>query len=155
MPVPGDPVGGLLRILPQTRSPDRSPCFGVNPLRPASRLAAATCVVLVSLLSAGTPARAEQSRIADRNTFVSLVEGRSLTRLGITLTVMPDGTIAGRAFGKPVTGEWTWRDGYFCRDLFHDGESLGPNCQVVEKRGDALRFIADRGAGARADLRLR
>jgi hypothetical protein len=55
----------------------------------------------------------------------------------------------------PVRGEWTWRDGFFCRTLVWGERDLGPNCQVVERRGERLRFIADQGGGPYADFRLR
>lgn len=90
---------------------------------------------------------------ADR--FVSLVNGRELRRLGIRLQVTPGGQIEGRAFGAPVTGAWTWEGGYFCRDLYWDGDDLGYNCQLVQENGDTLRFTSDRGAGIYADLTLR
>lgn len=111
-------------------------------------------VLALSLLLAA-PAAAEGERIDSRDTFVSLVKDRSLTRLGITLNVSPDGRITGRAFGKPVKGDWSWKGGFFCRTLFFGDENLGDNCQVVEKRGQSLRFTADRGKGDYADLRLR
>jgi len=101
------------------------------------------------------PAAAESERISSRDAFVSLVQDRALTRLGITLNVFPDGQITGRAFGTVVRGAWSWKDGYFCRTLFFGTQNLGDNCQVVEKRGAALRFTADQGKGDFADLRLR
>jgi hypothetical protein len=75
--------------------------------------------------------------------------------MGIRLTVSPEGEIAGRAFGGPVTGEWTWQNGYFCRDLYWNGSDLGYNCQLVQANGDTLRFTSDQGAGMFADLTLR
>lgn len=110
---------------------------------------------LVSL-SGATASQAENFRVvesADR--FVSLVSGRELRRLGISVTVLPEGEIEGRAFGWDVTGAWTWRDGYFCRDLFWGGDDLGYNCQLVQENGATLRFTSDRGAGMYADLTLR
>ncbi|WP_343080675.1 dihydrodipicolinate reductase [Ostreiculturibacter nitratireducens] len=110
--------------------------------------------VAASLLAG--PGLAEEFRkVEDKDHFVSLVSGRELTRLGISLNVTPAGRIEGRAFGRQVTGAWRWADGYFCRDLFFGSEDLGPNCQVVEVKGATIRFIADRGAGDHADLRLR
>ena len=107
-------------------------------------------------LTGVAPASAEAvARIEKRDDFVSLVSGRALTRFGISLTVSPDGAIEGRAFGRKVTGAWRWDGGFFCRDLAFGDEPLEPNCQVVERRGETLRFIADRGAGEHADLRLR
>lgn len=58
--------------------------------------------VLLLLLSS-TPALAFE-RITDRSAFVGLVEGRTLTSLGVSLKVLADGQIAGRAFGRDVTG---------------------------------------------------
>ncbi|PWK60052.1 dihydrodipicolinate reductase [Roseicyclus mahoneyensis] len=106
-------------------------------------------------LAAASPAAAEDFSVvnsADR--FVSLVNGRELRRLGIRLNVTPEGQIIGRAFGAPVTGDWTWQGGYFCRDLFWNGDDLGYNCQLVQESGDTLRFTSDQGAGMSADLTL-
>ncbi|WP_375551279.1 dihydrodipicolinate reductase [Rhodophyticola porphyridii] len=97
----------------------------------------------------------EFSIVDTRESFVSLVEGRELTRFGIRLNVTPSGEIVGRAFGSAVTGQWDWDGRYFCRDLFYGDEDLGPNCQLVQVNGNTLRFTSDRGAGIYADLRLR
>ena len=100
-------------------------------------------------------AQAEDFRVVDSDTrFVSLIEGRELRRLGIRLTVTPSGEIQGRAFGGPVTGQWRWENGYFCRDLFWNDTDLGYNCQLVQENGATLRFTSDQGAGMFADLRL-
>ncbi|ARE40471.1 hypothetical protein RGUI_2330 [Rhodovulum sp. P5] len=110
---------------------------------------------LAGLIATAAPAAAEGFRDVDsRSGFVSLVEGRKLTRLGVKLTVTPGGQIAGRAFGKPVVGDWSWKGGYFCRDLNFGDEDLGYNCQLVQVRGQTVRFTSDRGAGRHADLRL-
>lgn len=104
---------------------------------------------------ASTPATAEQfQKVRDKDTFVSLVNGRDLTRFGIRLNVTPQGQIQGKAFGQPVTGKWDWSDGYFCRDLYLGEQDLGANCQAVAVNGETVRFISDRGEGIYADLRL-
>lgn len=92
-----------------------------------------------------SPASADDySRVIDRAAFVNLVQGKSLTSLGVSLTVSPSGSINGRAFGSTVSGAWTWNNGYFCRTL---------------KAGDRvfarMRFIADKGTGATANLSIR
>ncbi|MEM7718052.1 MAG: dihydrodipicolinate reductase [Pseudomonadota bacterium] len=110
---------------------------------------------IIAVLIAG-PAMAEFKRVNDRDNFVSLVKDRSLTRLGIRLNVSDNGQISGRAFGRKVSGAWSWSSGYFCRDLYVNGNMLdGDNCQKVEVRGDTLRFTSDKGTGDTADLRLR
>ncbi|MFN3207640.1 MAG: dihydrodipicolinate reductase [Roseovarius sp.] len=104
---------------------------------------------------AGSPAAAQEfDQIDDRDEFLSVVASKNLTRLGITLTVTPSGQIEGKAFGKPVTGAWQWKSGYFCRDLYWGQRNLGPNCQAVRVRGSTVRFVSDQGTGEHADLRL-
>jgi hypothetical protein len=115
----------------------------------------ATFFALTALAGASAASAEEFRPITDRTSFVSVVQGKQLTRLGIRLDVLSSGQIQGRAFGKPVTGAWRWQDGFFCRDLYFGQQDLGPNCQVVKLKGDTLRFIADRGAGQYADLSLR
>ncbi|MDJ1016460.1 MAG: dihydrodipicolinate reductase [Paracoccaceae bacterium] len=102
-----------------------------------------------------TPALAEGfQRVIDRDGFMSLVENRDLRRFGIRLQVRDAGAITGRAFGQKVTGAWNWDDGFFCRDLFVGGDELGANCQLVEIRGNTMRFTSDMGQGIYADLKL-
>lgn len=115
-------------------------------------------LLILSLLvfGAANPSAAEGFRVVqDRDNFLNLVNGRQLTRLGIRLNVTNAGQIQGRAFGKPVTGQWRWENGYFCRSLFHGQKNLGPNCQEVRISGNRIRFTSDRGAGIYADLTLR
>jgi hypothetical protein len=52
------------------------------------------------------------TRVTDRGAFVDLVSGKSLTSLGVSLNVSPSGAITGRAFGRAVTGGWTWDTGF-------------------------------------------
>ncbi|WP_297772234.1 dihydrodipicolinate reductase [uncultured Roseovarius sp.] len=114
--------------------------------------------VLVILIALGvaSPALAEGfATVTERERFVSLIEGRDLTRFGITINVTRDGQIKGRAFGRDVTGAWRWNGDYFCRDLYWGSTDLGPNCQAVRVQGSTMRFISDQGAGRYADLNLR
>jgi hypothetical protein len=107
-----------------------------------------------SLLAAETAAAEQFQPLRDQRAFVGLVQGRDLTRFGIRLEVTPAGEIKGSAFGTPVTGEWRWQDGFFCRELYWGERDLGPNCQEVQVNGETLRFISDRGEGMFADLSL-
>jgi hypothetical protein len=117
-------------------------------------LIASACLAAASVAGAAQ-AETAPKRVETRDAFVQLVADRQLTRLGVKLTVRPDGQITGSAFGRPVRGAWDWRGGFFCRDLYYGDTALGPNCQVVEARGGNVRFIADQGTGAHADLRVR
>jgi hypothetical protein len=96
--------------------------------------------------------------IKDRNDFVSLVKDREL-RIGLynlSLNVLPDGKIKGRALGWDITGRWQWQDGYFCREMDWSGMPIEFNCQLVEANGDErMRFTVDKGTGDSATFRLR
>lgn len=114
-------------------------------------------LILLSLLP-GTAFANEFEPVREKEEFLSLVQDREL-RIGLynlKLRVMPDGTIRGSALGWDVTGNWTWNNGYFCRDMDWSGYPIPYNCQLVEKRGDGeLRFTSNQGEGQRASFRLR
>jgi hypothetical protein len=93
--------------------------------------------------------------VTSKDRFVTLIEGKALTRMGIKLDVSRQGDIRGRAFGRDVTGRWNWQDGYFCRTLFWGQMDLGDNCQAVDIQGNTIRFTSDQGSGRSADLTLR
>ena len=102
-----------------------------------------------------TPAVAEGfQRIQEKDRFLSVLEDRDLRRFGINVKVTGEGDIVGRAFGQSVSGDWEWRQGYFCRSLFWGSQNLGDNCQLVEVRGETVRFTSDQGTGQSADLRI-
>jgi hypothetical protein len=96
--------------------------------------------------------------ITDKGEFLSLVQDREL-RIGLynlSLNVKPDGRIEGSALGWGITGNWSWKDGYFCREMDWSGMEIAYNCQLVEaKDGERMRFTVDRGAGDSATFRLR
>ncbi|SIO51258.1 hypothetical protein SAMN05444722_2916 [Rhodovulum sp. ES.010] len=101
------------------------------------------------------PVSAEGFRpVESRATFVSLVHGKDLRRMGVKLAVTPRGQVVGQAFGKRVSGDWRWDGKYFCPDLTYGDRAIGPDCQAVQVRGTTVRFITDRGAGRLAVLRL-
>lgn len=121
---------------------------------------ASLCIAAALSFSAGSASAFE--RVISENRFVELVEGKYLSllrplllRSAIVLEVSRSGGISGTALRKPVTGQWQWKDGFFCRDLAYGDEELGPNCQVVQIKDDQIRFIADQGTGDRADFRLK
>lgn len=115
-----------------------------------------TCLMAL-VLALGLPLSAAHAfeKVASRERFVSLIDGRALTRFGIALDVTGGGEIIGRAFGRDVTGAWQWDGSYFCRSLFWGTRDLGDNCQEVRVNGNTLRFTSDQGTGDFADLKLR
>jgi hypothetical protein len=96
--------------------------------------------------------------VKDKGDFLALVKDRVL-RIGLydlSLNVLPDGRIEGSALGWGITGTWSWKDGYFCREMDWSGMEIAYNCQLVEANGaERLRFTVDRGAGDSATFRLR
>lgn len=117
--------------------------------------------VLISLLLSivGSPVLSQDYvPVADQATFMSLVDGKELhSRLyGVRLNVMDNGRIEGAAVGRGITGNWTWQNGFFCREMAWGERPIPYNCQLVEVRdGNQLRFTVDRGAGDSAAFRLR
>jgi hypothetical protein len=113
---------------------------------------AAVASVLALTASAG---QAEFAKVDDLAEFKSIVEGKTLTRPLIRLEVTPGGDIRGMGARWEVTGNWSWQDGYFCRELFWGGDPLGYNCQEVRVNDNRIRFTSDRGRGDSAVFRLR
>lgn len=112
-------------------------------------------VVAAALLGA-TQAAADFDKIERVEEFLSVVQGKELKRPFVNLEVREGGEITGTGAAWPVTGNWSWENGYFCRDLFWGGDPLGYNCQQVDVREDGrIRFTSDRGAGDSAEFRLR
>ena len=108
----------------------------------------------VFLAIAASSAFADFARIDSQTDFVRHVTGKTLTRPLVELRVTQDGRIEGRGSVWDVTGDWSWRDGYFCRNLFWGGDALGYNCQVVQVTDDRVRFTSDKGAGESAIFSL-
>jgi len=116
-------------------------------------------LTLIAALISGSAQAFE--RVSDRARFLETVEGKALMltrpfylRSAIRVKVETDGDIIGEALGSPVTGDWQWRDGFFCRDLAWGKKDLGPNCQLVEVHGNSIRFTSDYGRGDFADFRI-
>ncbi|MEX0337725.1 MAG: dihydrodipicolinate reductase [Arenibacterium sp.] len=108
-----------------------------------------------SLAIAASAVHADFAKVDDLAEFKSIVSGKTLTRPLIRLEVTPNGDIRGMGARWEVTGNWSWQDGYFCRDLYWGGDALGYNCQEVRVNDNRIRFTSDRGRGDSAVFRLR
>ena len=112
-------------------------------------------VFCAGLALAAAPALADLKKVNNQSEFVQLVAGKTLSRPLIRLEVKPNGSIAGKGAKWAVTGDWVWRDGYFCRSLFWGGDALGYNCQEVRAKDGRIRFTSDKGKGDSAEFRLK
>ncbi len=110
-------------------------------------------VTAIGIMAMST-AFADLVKVSNQSEFIQLVQGKTLSRPLIKLEVTSDGLIEGRAVRWDVTGQWTWREGYFCRDLNWGGDDLGYNCQEVRAKDGRIRFTSDRGTGDSAEFRL-
>lgn len=115
-------------------------------------------VFALSLTLLAAPAWADgYAPVKEKDEFIALVNGKELRNFfyGVRLNVLEEGRIEGSAIGWNIVGEWTWQDGYFCREMRWGGDPIPYNCQLVEARGDErIRFTVDQGAGDSASFRL-
>ena len=118
-----------------------------------------TVLLLTLFLTTPLSAAAEEFEpVKEKDRFLDLIQNREL-RIGLynlSLNVLPDGRIDGSAMGWDITGNWSWKDGYFCREMDWSGTPIRYNCQLVEAEGaEKLRFTVDQGKGDSATFRLR
>lgn len=113
------------------------------------RLKQISLFTTLCLMMAGA-AQAELRKVNTYDEFISFVQGKTLKRPLVELTVTTDGRIEGRGMRWPVEGTWRWQDGYFCREIYWGGDPLGYNCQEVRALGDRIRFTSDKGSGRSA-----
>ncbi|MEQ6203220.1 dihydrodipicolinate reductase [Sulfitobacter sp. HNIBRBA2951] len=112
-------------------------------------------LVAVLAIVTASPAAAEFTKVDSAAAFKTLVAGKTLSRPLVRLKVSPNGSISGRGATWDVSGNWTWKNGYFCRSLEWGGDDLGYNCQEVTTQGNKIRFTSDQGQGESADFSLR
>lgn len=120
------------------------------------RIFVAALIALMAAPVATSVAAQEYAPITSRDAFLSMIADRQLRlgRLGVNLVVRSNGAIDGSAIGWPLTGSWSWQNGYFCRDIDWSGTPIPYNCQLVEAAGDRVRFTVDQGSGDSAVFRV-
>lgn len=111
-------------------------------------------VLTASLLPLSVSASGER-KVTNKSEFMGIVQGKTISRPLVKLSVKPDGTISGKGAKWDVSGSWSWQNGYFCRSLEWGGKDLGYNCQQVFVSGGSIRFTSDQGKGRSAEFSLR
>lgn len=115
-----------------------------------------TIFFMAALVHIPTDSAAQNNQwVTEKEKFVNIIEGKTLNRFLIELSVKKDGTIVGTGAGAEVIGNWSWQDNYFCRKLIWGDRDLGSDCQKVELKDRRLFFTSDRGRGATAGFTLR
>ena len=99
-------------------------------------------------------ASADLAMISSQSDFLRLIAGKTLSRPLIKIEVSEDGSISGKGARWAITGDWIWRDRFFCRSLYWGGSELGYNCQEVRANEGRVRFTSDRGEGDSAEFKL-
>ncbi len=112
-------------------------------------------IACASILAMSQAAHAEFQKVESQSAFVSAIEGKKLRRPLVELSVTSTGGISGTGAIWEISGNWTWKDGFFCRSLEWGGDDLGYNCQEVTLNGEKIRFTSDKGFGQSADFSLR
>jgi len=114
-----------------------------------------TLLGLIGIVMTAGVSFANDTVIDNKSDFEAIVLGKQLRAIGVMLEVQPDGTVTGYAYGKDVTGRWTWNDRYFCRYLSLGGKPMPEDCATVLVEDGKITFVTERGLGKSAWLRLK
>lgn len=93
------------------------------------------------------PERPRWKRVTTRDEFVSRFTGVTLVSDGLRFVIHEDGRILGDIGDLPLSGRWYWENGFFCRTAVLDGATLELDCEMIECRGDQMRYTRERGNG--------
>jgi len=105
-----------------------------------------TSCVIAALAIGTTPALAEE--IEKKDLFLEQIGGRKLVQADSWVMISVDGKVKGQGPKKgKITGDWTWKGRYYCRDITIDGVTLPHDCQTVSKKGDTVTFTHKKGEG--------
>ena len=110
---------------------------------------------IFTIIAVTAQAKADFATISSEAEFRNTVVGKKLTRPLVKLELSSQGEIEGVGVSWNITGNWTWENGYLCRDLNWGGSDLGYNCQEVSIMPGRVRFTSDQGNGDSAVFRLR
>ncbi|CUH63301.1 hypothetical protein TG4357_00590 [Thalassovita gelatinovora] len=87
------------------------------------------------------------STLNTRDSFLQMVEGRKLRQFLVWIRFDDLGQIKGRAWGRPVLGNWYWQDEKLCQRMFWGTADKGKSCVKVRIGAERVLFIPDKGGG--------
>lgn len=83
----------------------------------------------------------------DRDDFLKQMQGKTISQFGRWMRFDDLGQVKGRVWGRPLMGNWDWRDGQLCKRVFHGTIDQGETCGLVRSSGATLLIIPDKGQG--------
>lgn len=103
---------------------------------------------IAALVLTATAAQAEWNQIADADAFsANVVDNSYIDEAGSWFRFNADGSLAGGAQGRELTGMWNFERGMACYSRALGGEALPSDCIVVLVDGDQLVTVRQQGTG--------
>jgi len=95
-------------------------------------------------------------RIAYEDEYRNTIVGKPITSKDkkTVTTTHADGTMTGKSNGNNVVGNWTWENGFFCREGKAGGQAFERDCQMIEISGNKLKVTKNKGNGKETYLQL-
>lgn len=118
-------------------------------LRTALFLLTFTLIALIAVPPL-QPAQAEGFfTVKDRQDFLEQMDGKYIQQAGRWMRFDDLGQVKGRVWGRPLLGNWEWRDDQLCKRVFHGTIDQGESCGIVRSSGATLYIVPDKGMGPR------
>ncbi|MCG7494913.1 hypothetical protein [Thalassobius sp. Cn5-15] len=116
-----------------------------------------TCLFLLSFIPLATlvlpPVPQAQAEgfftMKDREDFLLQMSGKYISQTGLWMRFDDLGQVKGRVWGRPLLGNWEWRDGQLCKRVFYGTIDQGETCGIVRSSGATLYIVPDKGRGER------
>ena len=87
-------------------------------------------------------------QITNQKQFLEKVADRKLVQGSSWVIISATGSVNGEGPDEvPISGNWTWNETYYCRDISIDSVPLPHDCQTVTLDGNIVSFIHDKGRG--------
>lgn len=120
-------------------------------MRRITLMAVLAATVLSSCVNTVLPVT--RGRIETRDQFLSTLGGRTVTNGEVTVQMGQRWLFRGTDKGQPFEGQWTFRDGLWCRTVTRP-TPLAEECQILTVRGETLTVIRNEGQGPTQIFRI-
>ena len=120
-------------------------------MRRITLMAVLAATVLSSCMNTVLPVT--RGRIETRDQFISTLGDRTVSNGEVTVQMGRRWTFPGTDKGAPFQGQWTFRDGLWCRTVVRP-QPVPEECQILEVRGETLTVIRNEGRGPSQVFRI-